>query len=171
MAHRIAVPTTALQSTDAVEEALQLAARFDVPVLITAETLEERERFARIIHIASSCSRGPFVALSKETIVAHAERARGGTLFVEDIARLDTSGQAHLFALLDERLSLVCAWRSQRGRVRVIAGARHHLYRERHSGAFSESLFYRLNIVHVDLTRVVPGEPAARESSTQFERT
>jgi DNA-binding NtrC family response regulator len=75
------------------------------------------------------------------------EEARGGTLFVDDIARLTRPAQVQLHALLvEERMR-----RNSRTRVRVVAGASRHLDPERASGTFCPALFYRLNLIHVDL--------------------
>jgi two-component system NtrC family response regulator len=137
---------------------LRLARRVDVPVLITAPTRDAREMYARAIHRDSRRGRAAFVTLSARSLgagpsasLAAAGEAGGsappipaddGTLFIDDIVTLDAWGQARLLALLDER------------RFRIVGGASRHFDRERASGGFSETLFYRLNILHVDLTRL-----------------
>ena len=142
--------------TGAADE-LRLAQQVDVTTLVTAASRSEREATARAIHRGSGRRRRAFVTVSAKSLDVgpsaqaaaaidtdfppQIAAARGGTLYVDDIVGLSAWGQARLLALLDEP------------RFRIIAGASRHLDRERSSGAFAETLFYRLNIVHVDLTR------------------
>lgn len=137
---------------NACDDELRLASAADTPVLITCENGATREACARLIHNAGRSSHTPLVTVSAKHIKTEAVNARGGTLFVDDIAELDAYGQAQLLAWLDERLASQASWLhlSNRG-ARIIAGASRHLDTERASGAFSETLFYRLNIIHVDL--------------------
>ena len=149
-ADRSAVLTHAPRLPGAAEEEMRLAKQVDVTVLVTAENPHDREACARVIHAASRYSRGPFVIVSGKSLNAGAEEivsadrlaeARGGTLFVDDVAELNAIGQAQLLSLVETREAAV----------RVVAGASRHLERERASGVFSETLFYRLNIIHVNL--------------------
>ncbi len=167
----------------AVEEELRLAARFDVRVLITAEDREVREMCARFIHGRSSRSLRPFVILSGKTAeVTRAsssmsgrvnlsdgglsqqvfERARGGTLFIDDVAQLGLRSQVLLCSWLEEH----AAAERCRSPFRIIAGANGQLDHERRSGRFSESLFYRLNLIHIDLLRY--GSRAATGASSRL---
>jgi DNA-binding NtrC family response regulator len=80
------------------------------------------------------------------------DQARGGTLFLDDVLALATDAQAHLLSLLKERMApLSSTVAFAKSRVRIVAGASRHLHAERATGAFCELLFYRLNIIHVDL--------------------
>jgi DNA-binding NtrC family response regulator len=152
------------------DDDLRLAARVDVPVLVTAGSRRQRSMCARLIHDGGGYDR-PFVTFSvgdpgaivekssgswrvydREDVVLRRqfELARGGTLFIDDIALLREATQAQLHALLEERLGQVASARPAGGRVRVVAGASRHLDAERQAGAFCTSLFYRLNIIHID---------------------
>ena len=152
------------------EDDLQLAARVDVPVLVTADSRRQRTMCARLIHDGGGYER-PFVIFSvgdpgaiveksngswrvydREDVVLrrHFELARGGTLFIDDIALLREATQGLLHALLEVRLRQVASARPAGGRVRVVAGASRHLDAERQAGAFCTPLFYRLNVIHID---------------------
>lgn len=149
-----AVVNEPARSLDTIDDELRLAEEAAVTVLITADSRVDREICARAIHASSRSIGGPLVIVSATrlndasagTVSAHGfGDASGATLFVDDIVDLNAGGQAQLLALLDERAT----------GLRIIAGASRHLTHERASGAFSEPLFYRLNIVHLDLTRVM----------------
>jgi two-component system NtrC family response regulator len=158
------------------EEDLRLAARVAVPVLVTADSRDHRNMCARLIHDIGVAGGGPFVTFStdgphpaavdadvmptprdrdtdREDVVLRRqfERARGGTLFIDDIAKLRASAQAQLLSLLEERARYGSQVRSDGGPVRVVAGASRHLDMERATGAFCTPLFYRLNLIHINL--------------------
>lgn len=136
----------------AAAEDIRLGAGIHSPVLITAASRRLREVCARLIHLNSLCGRGPFTAATADAtdLVARFDATAEGTLFVDDIAMFDVSAQRILMDLLDRgpRPPYVTT-------ARVIAGASHRLDRERANGAFAEDLFYRLNVIHIDL--VDPG--------------
>lgn len=158
-------------SIESVEGDIRLAARVRVPVLITAVETEMRSMCARLIHANGELVRGPFVTLFQNDVgqnpdpFARAHRignalmlrhqfdqARGGTLFLDDVINLPADAQAHLLSLLNERMApLSSTVAFDRSRVRIVAGASRHLDADRATGAFCELLFYRLNIIHVDL--------------------
>ena len=148
------------------EEDLRLAARVDVPVLVTADNRDHRNMCARLIHDIGIAGGGPFVTFStgglsivssgprdreEEVLRRQFERARGGTLFIDDIAVLRADVQAQLLSLLEERVRHESSIRSSGGPVRVVAGASRHLDMERATGAFCTPLFYRLNLIHINL--------------------
>lgn len=155
---------------DEVDDNITLAAQVRVPVLITAENRNRRSMCARLIHAHGLCGLGPFVTFSgngagppvadsaaavrrdDETFRHLFDQARGGTLFIEDAATLSRETQAVLLALLDELAphhssTVLPAERT----VRLITGASRELDDARANGAFCELLFYRLNVVRVDL--------------------
>ncbi len=153
---------------------IRLASMVDVPVLVTSPKRDERDLCARLIHATSQRGSGPFVIFSPEMTAAlqmHAratsrrrhhdesilrhriERARGGTLFIDDVLNLTAKAQQVLLDLLDERAPLASiAPSAARPSVRVIAGASHHANTERTRGAFNDAVFYRLNVLHLDLS-------------------
>ena len=153
------------------EDDLRLAGRVDVPVLVTADSRRQRNMCARLIHDSRGYQR-PFVTFSvnepggavvekangswrvhdRQDIVLQRqfELARGGTLFIDDIADLRAATQALLHSLLDERLRRLPSDRPSGARVRLVAGASRHLDDDRATGAFCSLLFYRLNLIHID---------------------
>jgi DNA-binding NtrC family response regulator len=162
------------QTTETLDDDLELASRTDVPVLITAECPHQRETCARRIHTSRRQEQGPFVVFSIDALSpctgapsastarrAHDDgvslrqqfdQARGGTLFIDDITSLTSGGQAQLCCLLEEySFPPPVTGRSETPSVRIIAGASRHLEAERATGIFCEPLFYRLNVVHFDL--------------------
>ncbi|MGE5243760.1 MAG: sigma 54-interacting transcriptional regulator [Betaproteobacteria bacterium] len=158
------------------EDDIRLAARVDVPALITARSRRDRETCARLIHVNGARGRGPFVTFFDDGARAHVEhssafrgrecrcdvailrhrfeQADGGTLFVDDVATFASDAQTALLRLLDARASTAADRhaRADRHDVRIIAGASRSLDAERAAGTFREVLFYRLNIIHVART-------------------
>jgi DNA-binding NtrC family response regulator len=154
------------------EDDIWLAAQVKAPALITAGTRDQREVCARLVHAIGRDCRGPFVSVRCEAgelagdsrashrridgedasmLRSHHELARGGTLFIDEVAALPADAQAQLLAMLGDRPSSESsAARFQSTNVRVIAGASHHLDAELLAGVFCDRLFYRLNLVHVD---------------------
>lgn len=151
---------TALPDTSAFEmldDDIDLAAHVLAPVLVTSADPDERQMCARLIHASGDFVHGPFVAtdvngdLPHDDVLRHQfDQARGGTLFIDDIATLTSAAQAQLMSLLEEHAHAHRSTPELDARVRVIAGASRHLAAERETGAFSEPLFYRLNVIHVD---------------------
>lgn len=97
---------------------VEVAATSDGPVLIAGETGSGRETVARRIHAAASRADAPFVevpcgaldaAAGEAALFGQADRpgrvdlARGGTLFLEDVDRLEASLQRRLAAALSPR--------------------------------------------------------------------
>jgi nitrogen regulation protein NR(I) len=80
------------------------------------------------------------------------ELADGGTLFLDEIADIPGAMQVKLLRALQEgELERVGGVRTIRVDVRVIAATNRNLEAEIESGAFREDLFYRLNVVPIDL--------------------
>lgn len=151
------------------DDGLRLARRAYVPVLVTAASRDQRGVCARLIHAGAEGDR-PFVAFPTGSVGAAKEsadssrtkdpddvllrrlfeRARGGTLFIDDVATLTPAAQTQLLSLLEDRLPRTALSAEQCG-VRVIAGASHHLDADCATGAFRDSLYYRLNVIHINL--------------------
>jgi DNA-binding NtrC family response regulator len=131
------------------EDDLKLAAHYDVTVLVTAERATDRLVVARFIHRRSDRARGPFLVLdhgsgraATDALRRAFEHARGGTLFIDDVAQLDAEAQAALLSLVENEQVVPD--------VRVITGANRSLYEAIAGGAFSARLYYRLNLIHVN---------------------
>ena len=140
------------------DDDLAMAAAGQVPVLITCESPTRRERCARLIHHRRYGADRPFITFHGDAPLRRRfEEARGGTLFINDIAGLTADAQLDLLSLIDAES------RERRERaVRIVAGASRCVAEERRSGEFSDQLFYRLNLIHLnyDAETVRKGEMA-----------
>ena len=166
-------------ASEAMARTLDLAcqvARAEVPILITGPNGAGKERIAAIVHKNSLVKRGPFVAvncgaLPGELIEAElfgadagaytgANKARegrfeladGGTLFLDEIGNLPLPGQVKLLRVLEtgefERLG---SGRTRKAKVRVLSATNADLKAMIRAGTFREDLYYRLNVIEVNL--------------------
>ena len=138
-----------------------LVARSPVNAMVTAGDGNSRMTWARRIHDGGGRRAGPFVAVFPGTTrQLHADdvadwfaRATGGTLFIDWIGDLSSQAQDRLLRLLTEQsrhpdgATVPHADR----RVCVVTGSNRSLSADRAVGAFSDPLFYRLNMIHIDL--------------------
>jgi DNA-binding NtrC family response regulator len=145
-------------------------------VLVTGESGTGKELIAEAIHLASARSKSPLVrlhcaALTESLLeselfghergaftgaVARREgrfrQADGGTLFLDEIAEISPSTQVKLLRFLQERtFERVGGNETIRVDVRVIAATNRNLAAEISKGTFREDLFYRLNVVAIEL--------------------
>ena len=172
-------------------ERVRLVAPSDANVLIVGETGTGKELIARHVHDVSHRGGGPFVAVNcgalSDTLVdselfGHEkgaftgaagakpgwfEAANGGTLFLDEIGDLPLSMQVKLLRVLQERE--VVRLGSRTGipiDVRVVAATNVDLQQAVADGRFRRDLFYRLNVVRLDVPtlRDRPGDilPLAR---------
>jgi DNA-binding NtrC family response regulator len=151
-------------------------ARTDATVLIQGETGTGKEMLARVIHEASARSDGPFVAINccalPESLVeselfghergaftgaigrraGRFEVASGGTLVLDEVSEIPLGVQAKLLRALQEReIHRVGSSHPVKVNVRVIAISNKDLRREVQAGRFRQDLFYRLNVVNLNL--------------------
>src|SRR6185437_11282981 len=145
-------------------------------VLITGETGTGKEVAATALHLAGPRRQGPFVPLNCSAIPAalleselfgHArgaftgavqsragilERAHGGTLFLDEIGDLPLDLQPKLLRVLQERtVQPLGAAQAVRVDVRVVAATNCDLLRRVEEGQFREDLYYRLNVVPIEM--------------------
>ncbi|WP_046004711.1 sigma-54-dependent transcriptional regulator [Pseudoalteromonas rubra] len=158
-----------------VDMAVQVA-KSDVSVLITGDNGSGKEKVAEIIQANSTLKAAPFIkvnagALPQELIEAELfgaeagaytganrqrigrfEAADGGTLFLDEIGNLPLSGQMKLLRVLQtgefERLGSV---ETRRVNVRVISATNADLLSDIQSGRFRQDLYYRLNVIELNL--------------------
>lgn len=158
-----------------VDMAVQVA-KSDVAVLITGDNGSGKEKVAEIIQANSALQTAPFIkvnagALPQELIEAELfgaeagaytgankqrigrfEAADGGTLFLDEIGNLPLSGQMKLLRVLQtgefERLGSV---ETRRVNVRVISATNADLLADIQSGRFRQDLYYRLNVIELNL--------------------
>lgn len=130
-----------------VEAVIRELSQSDVPVLLLAETGAGKHATARRIHEMSRRSAQPFrwfqcSALKPEALdLAHSEATSGaGTMFLEEVADLNASSQAHL------RDVLLRSGKSPNGSsARLICGSARDLEVEVKIGRLREDLYYRIS--------------------------
>ncbi|MGV6817491.1 MAG: sigma-54 interaction domain-containing protein [Thiotrichales bacterium] len=153
-----------------------LVAATDVTVLVTGETGTGKELMARYIHarspregsafVAVNCSALP-EALAESLLFGHKKgaftdaiennqgyvaEAEHGTLFLDEVGELPLSVQAKLLRFLENGECQPPGYsRTIRYDVRVVAATNRDLMAEVEAGRFREDLFYRLNIVPLEL--------------------
>jgi len=163
----------------AMRQALALVARVaehNTTVLITGESGTGKEVIARAIHRASPRATRAFVgincaaipeALLESELFGHVrgaftgantdktglfEHANGGTLLLDEIGELPVSLQAKLLRVLQEgEIRRVGDQKTRRVDVRVLAATARDLEAEVTAGRFREDLFYRINVVGIEL--------------------
>jgi len=167
----------------ATERVVSLAcqvARAEVPVLITGPNGAGKERIAAIVQANSTVASGPFVtlncgALPSELVEAElfgaepgaytgATRARegkfeaadGGTLFLDEIGNLSPAAQMKLLRVLETgRFQRLGSNREQQVTVRIISATNADLPALIRAGQFREDLYYRLNVIEIQVPPLV----------------
>lgn len=156
-------------------EQLPAYADSDSHVLVTGESGTGKELIAKYIHLKSQRNQGPFVVLNcasiPETLFeaelfgivkgaatgTHArkgkvELADRGTLFLDEIGEMPLSMQAKLLRVLQDKIVVpVGAERGHGVNFRLLAATNRDLQKMAQEGKFREDLFYRLNVLQVQL--------------------
>jgi DNA-binding NtrC family response regulator len=151
-------------------------ANSDISVLITGANGSGKERIADYIHQKSPRNANPFIkvnmgALASELMEAELfgaekgaytgatamrkgrfEAANGGTLFLDEIGNLSLAGQMKLLRVLQTgQFERVGSSETITVDVRVISATNSHLPQAIKEGTFREDLYYRLNVVELNL--------------------
>jgi len=159
-----------------IQSLIRKVAATDATVLISGESGTGKELVARQIHTLSARGEGPFIALNCGAIPAELleselfghERgaftgavgarhgmfqvARGGTIFLDEVAEMAPPLQVKLLRVLQEReFRPVGGDRTVKTDVRVIAASNKELFDEVSKGRFREDLFYRLQVIPIRL--------------------
>jgi transcriptional regulator with GAF, ATPase, and Fis domain len=95
--------------------------------------------------------KGAFTGADKQR-VGRFEQADGGTLFLDEVGDMSASTQAKILRVLQEHeFERLGGTRTLRVDVRIIAATNRNLSQMVQDGRFREDLFYRLNVVSVDM--------------------
>jgi transcriptional regulator with PAS, ATPase and Fis domain len=160
----------------AVFDFVRVIADSDSSVLVTGETGTGKEMIANLIHQSSSRRHKPFVPVScailSETLIeselfghergaftgaikdrpGRFELAQGGTIFLDDIDDVPMSMQVKLLRVLQNRtVERLGGTRPIPIDVRVITGSKRSLKDIVAEGRFRDDLFYRLNVIPINL--------------------
>jgi two-component system response regulator HydG len=157
-------------------ETVAQVAPSEATVLITGESGTGKEMVAGAIHFNSPRKDGPFVKINcaaiTETLLeselfghekgaftgAHRKKegrfrqAHGGTLFLDEISEMSLAMQVKLLRVLQEReITRVGGEEVIKVNVRIIAATNKDLAREIEEARFREDLYYRLNVVALEM--------------------
>ena len=160
----------------AVFDFVRVIADSDSSVLVTGETGTGKELVANLIHQSSSRRHKPFMPVScailSETLIeselfghergaftgaikdrpGRFELAQGGTIFLDDIDDVPMSMQVKLLRVLQNRtIERLGGTRQLPIDVRVITGSKRDLRQMVAEGKFRDDLFYRLNVIPINL--------------------
>lgn len=159
---------------------IQLAqkyARYDGVVLIEGESGTGKELFAQAIHNESSRCRGPFVAVNcaslprdlieselfgyekgaftgalREGNPGKFELANHGTLFLDEIGEMPLEFQAKLLRVVESlKIRRIGGTQERILDVRIIAATNRDLRLESEQGRFRQDLYFRLNVLKLDI--------------------
>lgn len=147
----------------------------DAPLLIRGETGSGKSMLARWVHQQSPRKEGPFDSVNLQAIPADLmeaqlfgsvrgaftgaqdrkgilETTKGGTLFIDEIDKLNRAGQASLLTLLDDGTYRRVGEATRRhASVRFLFGTNADLEDLIHTGGFLPDLYYRINVLPVRL--------------------
>ena len=172
-----------------VQDVLRMISRLKdtrTPVLIAGESGTGKELVARAIHFRGSFANTPFVAVDCGSLVPTLieselfgyekgaftgalktkaglfEAANGGTIFLDEIGELPLELQGKLLRVLQEKeIRPVGSNQKTKVDVRVMAATNRDLEAEYRKGTFRKDLYFRLNVVTVNV-------PALRERRTDI---
>jgi DNA-binding NtrC family response regulator len=160
-----------------IEEEVHHAARTDAKVLITGESGVGKEIVARLIHQRSNRGRGPLVTINcagfpdsllESELFGHVkgsftdayrdkrgwlEMAHGGTIFMDEVGEMSLRMQALLLRFLETgEIQRVGSDRHLPALdVRVITATHRRLLERIADASFREDLYYRLNVIHIEV--------------------
>jgi len=174
--HRIGDLASRSPLMQRVIEVLPAIAESPSTVLILGETGTGKELVAKTIHSISPRRKGPFIAVScgalPDTLLeselfgyrsgaftgavrdkpGRFALARGGTLFLDEIGEVSQALQVRLLRVLQEGVyEPLGSTSSEKTDARIVAATNRDLTEEMRNGNFREDLYYRVNVVRVEL--------------------
>jgi two-component system response regulator AtoC len=163
-------------SLESVMEKVRLVGPTKTTVLFTGETGTGKELFAHAIHQNSERKNAPFVPVhcaalpanlleselfghekgsftgASEKRIGRFESANGGTLFLDEIGEIDASTQVKLLRFLESKtIERIGSSKSLDLDVRLVCATNRNLLEMSQAGEFREDLYYRLNVVSIEL--------------------
>ena len=163
-------------SLESVMEKVRLVGPTKTTVLFTGETGTGKELFAHAIHQNSERKNAPFVPVhcaalpanlleselfghekgaftgANEKRIGRFESANGGTLFLDEIGEIDASTQVKLLRFLESKtIERIGSSKSLDLDVRLVCATNRNLLEMSQASEFREDLYYRLNVVSIEL--------------------
>ncbi len=157
-------------------EQVRQVAKWNTTVLVRGESGTGKELIANAIHYNSPRTNGPFIKLNcaalpdtllESELFGHEkgaftgavsqrkgrfEQAHGGTIFLDEIGEISPAFQAKLLRVLQEgEFERVGGVKTQLVDVRVVAATNKDLESEVQAGNFREDLYYRLNVMPINM--------------------
>jgi len=154
-------------------------ANTDVTVLLQGESGTGKEVMARYIHQNSNYHQGPFVAVNCAAIPENMlaailyghekgaytgavqampgkfEQAQDGTLLLDEITEMEFALQAKLLRVLQEKeVERLGSVERVKLNVRILAASNRNLKQAVEQGLFREDLYYRLNVIPIELPKL-----------------
>lgn len=164
------------ESMQAVTKIAQKIAKSDISILITGETGVGKEHLAKMIHNSSLRHQGPFIAINcgalpegllESELFGHEkgaftgasrskrgwfELAHNGTIFLDEISELAIHLQVKLLRVLQEQtIQRVGSEKTIPINIRIMTASNQDLYQEVKNQRFRKDLFYRLNVIHLEI--------------------
>lgn len=164
------------KKTEQVLKLAQQVAPSEASILLTGESGTGKEVFSRFIHDSSKRAKQKFIAVNCAAIpealleselfgyekgsftgavarrIGKFEEASGGTLLLDEISEMDVRIQAKLLRALQEKeIDRIGGKSPVKVDVRIIATSNRNLEEEIANGNFRQDLYYRLNVVNIDI--------------------